>query len=49
MWKFHALLSAFFASLTAIYAQVGVKRHPFRLHRVGALLITSGSMVILIK
>lgn len=25
MWKYYALLSAFFAALTAIFAKVGVK------------------------
>lgn len=30
MWKYYALLSAFFAALTAIFAKIGVKRHQLR-------------------
>ena len=68
MWKYYALLSAFFASLTAIFAKVGVKdinsdlatairttvilllKEPVSPRVIiGALLITCGSMLLLIK
>lgn len=34
MWKYYALLSAFFASLTAIFAKAGVKDVNFDLATV---------------
>lgn len=38
MWKYYALLSAFFAALTTIFAKLG-----------GAGLILAGTLVLLVK
>lgn len=50
MWKYYALLSAFFAALTAIFAKIGVKDSDSNLataiHTTIILFITWGIVLV---